>query len=324
MLNLILVGGLGKRLWPLSNNRISKSFIPLFNGESLLQRRYNLLKNLGQDCIIITNPDTIEHLYSNLPDLTETEVFICDAHIEVGGALVEIFKSDNFQSLLKSYQYKHVCIHYPDALYESEKKLSESLLDLTSLSTTINGTIILGNKNIIPIHSQSYYELGEDAEHDGLDTIVSFIGKGEYSDLKHKLTGLDYGLDDGILYLDIQSFLFYINECKRGECLLLESIYFSKNPKLYFYNINNPVLDVGSLKFLFKYVKISNEFKYNIKEFSNINTVVLNNNSDKHISVTGITDSLVLLIDDQLLVIHESMLDDYKNTLKKLGIEFSF
>ncbi|VAW47309.1 Mannose-1-phosphate guanylyltransferase / Mannose-6-phosphate isomerase, partial [hydrothermal vent metagenome] len=38
MINLILCGGSGTRLWPISRTLLPKQFVPLFNEQSLFQK----------------------------------------------------------------------------------------------------------------------------------------------------------------------------------------------------------------------------------------------------------------------------------------------
>ena len=57
-MNIVLLsGGSGKRLWPLSNDTRSKQFIKLFKNsdgeyESMIQRMYRNIKKVNKDSII--------------------------------------------------------------------------------------------------------------------------------------------------------------------------------------------------------------------------------------------------------------------------------
>ena len=69
-MNIILLsGGSGKRLWPLSNEKCSKQFIPIFKNaegqnESMLQRIYNRIKriNTGADITIAASSGQIQKI----------------------------------------------------------------------------------------------------------------------------------------------------------------------------------------------------------------------------------------------------------------------
>jgi len=56
---LILAGGKGTRLWPLSREKYSKQFLKLIDGKSLLEATYERILKLvnPEDIITITNKD---------------------------------------------------------------------------------------------------------------------------------------------------------------------------------------------------------------------------------------------------------------------------
>lgn len=51
---VVLCGGSGTRLWPLSRKSFPKQFVPLINGRSLLQRTLERVRPLGPDLMIVT------------------------------------------------------------------------------------------------------------------------------------------------------------------------------------------------------------------------------------------------------------------------------
>ena len=55
--NIILSGGSGTRLWPLSRKLMPKQFLKLFEGESLFQKTIKRNKELCKDFVVITNED---------------------------------------------------------------------------------------------------------------------------------------------------------------------------------------------------------------------------------------------------------------------------
>jgi len=57
---IILTGGSGKRLWPISRSQYPKQFLPLINEKTILQNtaeRLNGLDNLSEDLIVLCNED---------------------------------------------------------------------------------------------------------------------------------------------------------------------------------------------------------------------------------------------------------------------------
>ncbi|RAV13792.1 mannose-1-phosphate guanylyltransferase/mannose-6-phosphate isomerase [Paenibacillus contaminans] len=57
MINIILCGGSGTRLWPLSRELFPKQFIKLFNGQSLFQETLQRNKGICEQFIIVSNKE---------------------------------------------------------------------------------------------------------------------------------------------------------------------------------------------------------------------------------------------------------------------------
>ena len=100
-MNIILLsGGSGKRLWPLSNDIRSKQFIKLFQNaegdyESMLQRVYGQIRSIDADAkiTIATGKAQVSNIKSQLGD----KVNIC----------VEPARRDTFPAILLAASYLH-------------------------------------------------------------------------------------------------------------------------------------------------------------------------------------------------------------------------
>lgn len=146
-MNIILLsGGSGKRLWPLSNDIRSKQFIKLFrdeqeNYESMVQRVYRQITSVDKEATITiaTSKSQASAIKNQLGD----KVSIC----------VEPCRRDTFPAILLSAAYLHdeagvnedecvvVCPVDPyvdDEYYESVEKL-EKLVDRNTASLTLMG-----------------------------------------------------------------------------------------------------------------------------------------------------------------------------------------
>ena len=74
---LLLSGGSGQRLWPLSNDYCSKQYIKVLSGDdgrqSMLQRVFSQLKSVGksEDAVIIASEAQKDIIYSQLGSETK-------------------------------------------------------------------------------------------------------------------------------------------------------------------------------------------------------------------------------------------------------------
>ena len=68
MKNIILSGGNGTRLWPLSRKLMPKQFLKLFNNKSLFQKTIERNSKICNECMVISN---IDQYFIALDDLEE-------------------------------------------------------------------------------------------------------------------------------------------------------------------------------------------------------------------------------------------------------------
>ena len=57
MINIILSGGSGTRLWPLSRTMLPKQFVRLFDGKSLFQDTVNRNQSVSDEMLIVSNKE---------------------------------------------------------------------------------------------------------------------------------------------------------------------------------------------------------------------------------------------------------------------------
>ncbi len=67
--NIILSGGSGTRLWPLSREKKPKQFLKMFKGLSLFQHTINRNKNIVDDFLLITNSSQIDHAQKQVKEI---------------------------------------------------------------------------------------------------------------------------------------------------------------------------------------------------------------------------------------------------------------
>ena len=81
---LILAGGKGTRLYPLSRSDTPKQFLKLVNNKSFLVNTVERIETLVEknNIYIVTNKDYVEKIKEELPDIPEENIFVEPANKE--------------------------------------------------------------------------------------------------------------------------------------------------------------------------------------------------------------------------------------------------
>ncbi len=97
---VIMAGGSGKRLWPLSRQKRPKQVLRLIDGQTLLRKCYNRLEGVfdAKHIIVLTNSDFVETVRDELPELPDQNVIaepvMRDTAGAVGLAATILYKND--------------------------------------------------------------------------------------------------------------------------------------------------------------------------------------------------------------------------------------
>lgn len=76
MITVIIAGGSGTRLWPLSTNEFPKHLLSLVDNESLLQSTYGRAKRLSEVVYVVTGRDHLHHVKDQLPELADDKFIV--------------------------------------------------------------------------------------------------------------------------------------------------------------------------------------------------------------------------------------------------------
>lgn len=160
---VLLSGGKGKRLWPLSTDNIPKQFIPIYNNEScMLKRTYNLiLKDYGiNDIYIATGNNYKKDVLNEINDFNN---FILEPdYIGTFGAIINIavylneIENISDEEIISVVPIDHdVDEYFYKILYSAEKMIKNTKYDICLIGiqptfpSTQYGYIINSNNRVL-------------------------------------------------------------------------------------------------------------------------------------------------------------------------------
>ena len=89
MITVIIAGGSGTRLWPLSTSKFPKHFLTLVGKDSLIQATYKRAKKLSKDIYVVTaGADQLELVKQQLPDLDDDHIIVEPGRRDTAGCFV--------------------------------------------------------------------------------------------------------------------------------------------------------------------------------------------------------------------------------------------
>ena len=76
MITVIIAGGSGTRLWPLSTPEFPKHLLKLTGERTMLQTAFDRARQLGETIYVVTEASHSDHVRSQLSELPETAFLI--------------------------------------------------------------------------------------------------------------------------------------------------------------------------------------------------------------------------------------------------------
>ena len=86
---VIMAGGTGKRLWPLSRRKRPKQVLKLLDGQTLLRKCFERLQGIFdlRNILVLTNADYVDMVRENLSELPDENVIAEPAVRDTAGAI---------------------------------------------------------------------------------------------------------------------------------------------------------------------------------------------------------------------------------------------
>ncbi|WP_163192799.1 mannose-1-phosphate guanylyltransferase [Clostridium thermarum] len=154
---LILAGGRGTRLYPLSRSNKPKQFLKLINNKSFLRNTIDRIKPIvSKDNIyIVTNEDYFHKVKTELPELDEKNIFAEPSNKEtatcIGLSAVKLLKKDKDAVMM---------VFPSDHYINGEKAFIDTIQQAVEIAEKRRGIVTIGIEPTRPETGYGYIQMG--------------------------------------------------------------------------------------------------------------------------------------------------------------------
>ncbi|MBW8015617.1 MAG: mannose-1-phosphate guanylyltransferase [Planctomycetes bacterium] len=197
---VIMAGGTGKRLWPLSREKRPKQVLKLIDGKTLLRRCFDRLVPIFDDrnIIVLTNAGYADIVRENLPEVPYGNVIAEPAVRDTAGAI------GLAATVLSKYDPNAtMAVVTADQLIEPDKVFQQAMTDaLSFVNTNPDSMLTFGIKPTFASTQLGYIKLGgatgcEKCENE-IFKVDSFIEKPDAVTAAKYLTEGNYAWNSGM------------------------------------------------------------------------------------------------------------------------------
>ena len=155
---LVLAGGKGTRLYPLSRTNQPKQFLKLINGKSFLVNTVERITPLisKENIYVVTNQDYVDKIKNELSDINPDNIFTEPQNKEtatcIGLSAVKLLKKDKDAIMVVLPSDHHV---------EGKKEYLDVLSEAIDIANKCRGIVTVGITPTRPETGYGYIEMGE-------------------------------------------------------------------------------------------------------------------------------------------------------------------
>ncbi len=199
---VIMAGGAGKRLWPMSRISRPKQLLPLLAGRSLLAATVERLKGCFQaeNIWIITNAEYADQVHQALPELPRENIVGEPEGRDTANAIAlaaELLAARDPQATMAVFTADHVIRPADRFLQQIDKACQTAEENPDALVT-------FGIRPTWPHTGLGYIQAGQKIK-DGVFEVVDFKEKPDHASARHYLDSGHYLWNSGMFFWSIQA-----------------------------------------------------------------------------------------------------------------------
>ena len=165
MIPVIICGGFGTKLWPISRERKPKHFLPLIKGKSLFQLNYEALRTQfePEEIYVSTNVDQAAMAQEMVPEIPK-ENYILEPEMRNQGPATGLIAAFLYHKGLADEPFMLV---QADDLREPAENFTKMMMDCDAIARRENKYITGGFRSDYPVMGVDYLIKGDRVSDDG-------------------------------------------------------------------------------------------------------------------------------------------------------------
>lgn len=154
---MIIAGGSGTRLWPLSTADYPKHLLKLTNERSLLQNTYDRIKDLSNDIFVVTEKSHAKYVCDQLPEVPNKRIISEPARRGTASCLILALNE------VKRRKYKDQAVFFlwADHLVSDAKSFQETVSEAARLAESEGKLVFTGVKPTYASAGFGYIQMGD-------------------------------------------------------------------------------------------------------------------------------------------------------------------
>lgn len=340
MIVVIIAGGSGTRLWPLSTVDYPKHLLRLTNERSLLQNTYDRVKDLADDIFVIPEESHVKHVYEQLPGVPKKNILVEPARRGTAScvvwALSEIKK--------RKYANQSIFFLWADHLIRDKRGFQAAVRQADELAEKLDKLVWLGVEPTYPSTGFGYIKKGERLANGfkNVYELEKYVEKPDHETAEAYFETGDYLWNMGYIMGTLSTFEREINKyapklAKDYKRLLKASdprqIYLSLEPDAIDYALSEKVLDAVVVPGAFDWVDIGsfhdlygvshqdesgNHIKGDNVELDSVSNSFVRNEQNTPVVVIGLDNVAVISTENGILVTNKNYAQKVGDIAKKI------
>ena len=343
MIIVIIAGGSGTRLWPLSTHNFPKHLLKLTNEKSLLQNTYERVKDLSENIFVIPEKTHAKHVYSQLPGLPRKNILVEPARRGTASCFI-LALSEIRRRKLPS---QAILFLWADHLIKDKKGFAKTAQQAATLAEKERKLVFTGVKPTYPSTGLGYMKKGKSLGKSNKYAfeLKHFVEKPDRKTAQHYLKSKQYLWNTGYLTGTIESFEKAIRDHSprlwNDYIDLSDAMLALRRRRLYMEFVSEPIdtalsehvpdalvvqgnydwLDVGSFQDLHRASlqdKNGNYVNGQNVELENVSNSYVRNEDGLPVAIIGLENIAVVVNDNGVLITNKDHAQKVGDLSKKL------